>query len=213
MKATFTKIALAGAVVLTFTIAVSSPASAAFLLNFEGFADGDVATGLGAISFQSFNGYTSIIGNSATNLYNTYSDDLGMGWNGQFYHHNGYNWLWAGPNADAQGVIVDFFNNDGTFLRTGYSSASDFTMEAHLTDGSVVSTVGGANLNSPMGFLQVDANAGTFIDFVVLHDTGNAWLIDDMSGDASGIVPEPATLTLLGLGGLLAGALRRRRRS
>ena len=168
------------------------------------------------ISFQSYNGYTSIYGDSRENLYNTYSDTYSQGWNGASYHHLGYQWLWAGGDASAAGVIVDFTNNDGTFFSTGYASSSTFVVTAYLTDNTNVSVTGGGNLYSPMSFLTVSNGGGAMIDYVVLHDSGNYWLVDNMSGDATGIpdgeVPEPGTLVLFGVLAVGAGIVSRRRR-
>ena len=172
----------------------------AFFIDFEDGVEGNPINDIMGVSFLNFNGYDALYGDSRTGLYNTSSDDLGYGTGA--YHHNGNMWLWAGPTADARGVIVDFTNNDGTWFTTGYSAASAFTVDAYLTDGSMVSTIGASNLYSPMGFLTVTATAGLSIDYLVLHDTGNQWLVDDMSGDASGVnpVPEPSTILLVGTG-------------
>lgn len=58
-----------------------------------------------------------------------------------------------------------------------------------------------------MGWLQINAPAGQTFDYVIVHDTGNYFLVDNMSGDSSGVnptnpVPEPCTMLLIG-GGLL----------
>jgi len=196
-------------------IAIPGSASAWFL-DFEApyTVDGNPVVGIPGISFVSYNGFNSIYGDSRTNLYNTYSDTYNTGWNGASYHHYGYNWLWAGPQASAAGVIVDFTNNDGTYFTTGYASSSTFVVTAYLTDATSVSTTGGGNLYSPMSFLTVNATSGTFIDYVVLHDTGNYWLTDNMSGDATGVpeVPEPGTLVLFGALAGLGFIVRKRRR-
>jgi hypothetical protein len=186
--------------------------ASAFFIDFEDGVDGGYINDITGVTFEDAFGYASIYGDSTTGNYNTTSDDLGYG-SGD-YHHNGNLWLWAGPNADARGVTIDFTENDGTWFQTGYSSYNTFYLEAYLTDGSVVSVQGASNLYGPMDFLRVDATGGTFIDYIVLHDSGNYWLVDDMSGDTSGVdnpVPEPATLFLMGSGLLGLVGYRRRR--
>lgn len=179
----------------------------AWFIDFEDGADGAPVVGIPGIDLQDFNGHNPVYGDTRTGYYNTKSDDLGIG--GGAYHHYGNLWVWAGSAADARGVKVDFTNNDGTFFTTGYSSYATFYVDAYLTDGNVVTVSGPGNVYSPMEFLTVNATPGAFIDFVILHDTGNYWLVDNMSGDASGVneVPEPSSLLLLG-GGIVWVARR-----
>lgn len=193
-----------------FVLSLSSSAYA-FFIDFEDGTEGAAANDIVGVSFQDFFGFDALYGDSSTGAYNTTSDDLGYGYGA--YHHNGNFFLWAGPNADAQGTIVDFTNNDGTWFKTGYSSSGAFYLDAFLTDGTMASVNGTGNIGSPMDFLSINATIGTYIDYVVLHDTGNHWLVDDISGDASGVgVPEPATLFLLGIGLFgLAGFGRKKR--
>ena len=198
--------------VLTLLLLTSGSAFS-FFIDFENGIDGNSVSDIVGVSFQDFNGYDALYADIRTGKYNATSDDLGISTGSGAYHHNGNFAVWAGPNADARGITVDFTNNDGTWFTTGYASYSNFYVEAYLTDGSMVSVSGGSNLNGPMGSLTVNATAGTYIDYLILHDSGNYWIVDDMSGDASGVnVPEPAAMLLFGTGILgIVGISRKRR--
>jgi len=88
--------------------------------------------------------------------------------------------------------VVDFTNDDGTWFTTGYSSYGIFQMDAYLTDGSRISVTGESNYSSPMDYLTLYTPENIFIDYVVLMgENGNNRLVDDMSGDTSGIDPDP----------------------
>jgi hypothetical protein len=180
-------------------LAISGIANA-FTIDFEDGIDGGNVNNISGVSFESFLGYNPLYGDSRTSGYNTTSDDLGYGFGS--YHHNGNFFVWSGPNSDARGLIINFTNNDGTWFTTGYSSFSNFYVEAYLTDGNMVSTMGAANTGSQMGFLTVNATGGAYIDYIVLHDTGNYWCIDDLSGDTTSVnaTPEPSTMIFLGIG-------------
>ena len=190
--------------------------SQAFFIDFENGQNLGRINDIQGISFKNFNGYDAIYGDSGTGNYETYSDNLNLAWNNEWFHHNGFMWLWAGKDADARGVIVDFENNDGTWFKTGYSSYGSFLLDVYFTDGSTTTVSGTTNTNMPMSFLAINARPGTYIDYIVLSGSkGNIWLADDMSGDTSGIhivngstiVPEPSTAILF-LAAIICFAVR-----
>lgn len=174
----------------------------AFFIDFEDGVDGGAVNDITGVTFESFAGYNALYADCSTGNYNCADMNGSYDYGGYYIYDNVG--LWAGPNADAQGVIVDFTLDDGTWFTTGYSANSNFYVDAYLTDGSIVSVTGGNNFGISMDFLTVSAAAGTFIDYVVLHNTGNYWIVDNMSGDATGVgevpIPEPASMLLLGFG-------------
>jgi len=208
------------AIACVLLIGGSLQSAGAFTLTFEDGVNGMPVTDIDGVSFKDFNGYDAIYGDSSTGRYATHSDDLNLSYKDAAYHHNGYFWLWAGNHADARGLVVDFTNDDGTWFTTGYSSYGIFQMDAYLTDGTRISVTGESNYSSPMDYLTLCTPENIFIDYVVLMgENGNNWLVDDMSGDTSGIdpdppatTPEPGTCRLLFLGvtGLL-GIIRKAR--
>jgi hypothetical protein len=205
-------IVLAGCV-----LALTTP-SYAWFLDFEwglGHDGQNIASGVPGLQFTTTDNQNWVYGDITTGLYNTHSDNNSM-YGTADYFMGGNVFAWLGPNQ-GQGRI-DFLNDDGSTFTTGYCSASTFYLEAYDKNGNLItSTSGGPNRFSDGGtgldYLTVTSGQHD-IAYVLLHDTGNFWLTDNMSGDASGVnppsVPEPVSLVLLGTG-LLGVAIFRRR--
>ena len=69
--------------------------------------------------------------------------------------------------------------------------------------------MGAANTGSPMGFLTVNATTDAFLDYIILHDTGNFWLADNMEGDTSGVNGEKKVRRVIGGRSRLIGYYKR----
>jgi len=210
-------LALLAVVVLVFGVGGDA---AAFFLSFEdgvGRNNQPIDDVLG-VAFEVTGGYDWIYGDGSTLNWNTNSIDGAYPYNGP-YQHYGKVFAFLGTDNNAGSGKLDFTNNDGTWFRTGYTSYYSFYLEGYDSNGNLIASAsGGGNLGgSDMGWLTINAPSGTFFDYVVMHDTGNYFLVDNMSGDASGVVPpevpEPGTVTLLAVCGLFAavGAVRRMR--
>ena len=112
---------------------------------------------------------------------------------------------------------ISFANQDATFVEMGYCAGTTLHLEAYDSSGTPLDSDSGpanrryseSNPNGP-GTLRVDWDGTNPIAYVLIHDTGNFWVVDNISTDATGIVPEPTTISLIGLGGL---ALLRKRRA
>ncbi|MBI4684845.1 MAG: PEP-CTERM sorting domain-containing protein [Nitrospirae bacterium] len=190
----------------------------AFFIDFEsGFGkDQQAIDDIIGVTFEVTGGYDWIYGDSNSNNWNTKSIDLGLSWNGAYYQHYGYVFAFLGTDNNAGSGKIDFTNNDGTWFKTGYTSYSNFYLEGYDSSGNLIASASGSgNLNgSDMGWLMITAPSGQFFDYVMVHDSGNYFLVDNMSGDASGVnpIPEPATLLLLGAGLVGVGIARRFRK-
>jgi hypothetical protein len=199
--------------VLGLVIGLAGPA-AAFYMNFEeGFGnDGGNIVGVPGVTFTDSGGLSWVYGDSNSGNWNTYSIDLNMGWGTQNYHHYGYVFGFLGVTGDWG--RIDFDDQNGTWFQVGYCSNSTFYLEAYDASDNLIDTaVGAANLRS-FGYLRVDAPTGTNIAYVKVHDAGNYWLVDELTGDMEGgfePVPEPGTMLLVGSGLVgLAGLGRRK---
>ena len=181
---------------LLFSIA---PVSNAFFIDFEqGFGHNGAFIGSDytGIHFTNSNGLDWKYGDSNTGLYNTYSVDLGMGWLAATYNHYGYCWAWLGTAGDWG--RIDFTNQDGTYLQLAYCSGTPLYLEAYdIHDNLIDSDMGPANRRVDehvldMGMLRVDAPTSQTIAYVRIHDSGNLFLIDNLTGDFSGVTPVQA---------------------
>ena len=97
-----------------------------------------------------------------------------------------------------------------SYFKVGYSSLFNFTLLAYDAAGQLLDQdTGLANTKGQGGtglrYLEVSCPD---IAYVVLHDSGGFWMIDNIETDAP--VPEPASLVVLAVG--LAALMVRRRR-
>lgn len=205
---------------------VNSSTASAISMTFEEFLGQDVApiaTHYQGISFQSgYSGSDWVARDATSNLYNLSSWPSGQQWNaGNYWIHNDVGATTALDYTGNDGVIV-FDNHDATFVQLGYSAGTDLYLVAYdAADQVIAQTSGPANLRyvqgneTGPGTLRVDAPQGSYISYVNVHDTGNFWIVDNITTDASGIiittVPAPGALLLGGLGAGLVRWLRRRR--
>lgn len=115
---------------------------------------------------------------------------------------------------------ISFDNEDATYVSIAYCAANTFWLEAYDTNGNLLDTdSGAANLRyangngAGPGSLTVNWDGTNYISYVIVHDAGNFWVIDNVETDASGIasvIPLPSASALAGLGLLGLGTRRRR---
>jgi hypothetical protein len=206
---------LAGMMVLCF-----AATSHAWFLDFE-WGLGQNWTTIGSdmpgLDFTAGGDDSWLYADISTGMYNA-QNNLGDWYGSGEWFMEDQVFAWLGPHHDAG--RIDFENKDGSFFTVGYNSFFDFYVEAYDEfDNLIDVAVGPPNTMSFGGdgldFLTV-TSASANIAYVKLHDHGDMWLVDNMSGDASGVdleesqIPEPTTLLLLGTG-LMAGGLIRYR--
>ncbi len=210
-----------GFIAVLMVVGLMSMPAFAFLMNFEeGLGnDGGLIVGIPGVTFTTGPGNeTWTYADVSTGGYNAHSVDLNLEWGSGQYNMYGYVSAWTGI-VGAVGRI-DFDDTNGTWFQTGVSSLGNFYLDAYDAGGNLLDTdMSPSSLRYTDGYLdmawlRVDAPGGSTIAYVLMHDTGNFWEVDNMSGDMAGgkeIIPEPGTLSLLALG--LAGmAVRRFRR-
>ncbi len=210
-------------IISTFALAVimilaTSTVSQAWFLDFE-WALGQnwqpIADDVSGLNFTTTDGNEWLYADINSGMYNV-QNNLGDWYGSGEWHLNDYVFAWLGPHQDAG--RIDFLNKDASFFTVGYNSFFNFHVEAYDEfDNLIDVAIGPPNTKSYGGigldYLTVNAPSQNMA-YVLLHDTGDMWLVDNMSGDASGVdetpIPEPATLLLLGTGLIAGGILRRK---
>ncbi len=210
---------LARIFVLVIAIFALTGTSQAWFLDFEwglGNDGGTVATGVPGLQFTTTDGYDWMYADITTGGYNATSDNGDVYGSGNYFVGGNVS-TWLGTTQGSG--RIDFLNQDGSFFTIGYSSISTFYLEAYDGSDNLLDIASGpANTVSAggtsIGYLTV-ASAPSDIAYILVHDGGNFFTLDNMSGDASAVyspgIPEPTTMVLLGLGLIGMGARLRKR--
>lgn len=157
-------------------------------IDFEEGVDGEVvASTVPGVSFTTTMGLDWIYADIRTGSYNARSlTDPSVNYGN--YVVNGYFCAWLGVSGD-QGRI-DFTEGPASYFSALFSTNSGVTVDAYDSDDNLIATSGWA-----------DGNYGTYtftrctieapgIAYVIVHDTGNYWEIDDIVTDAPGVPRE-----------------------
>ena len=117
-----------------------------------------------------------------TDGHNWLTGDWALGYNGKYpngaYTSGGQKWAWLGT---AQGSgIIDFTDGLASYVSVYTSTYSGLILEAYADDGTLLETSDWADRNIRTGTMtQLSISRPTAdIGYVVVHDTGNFWLMD-----------------------------------
>jgi len=183
-------------VALLIVAFAATGAAADVTLTFEefvGFDTAPISTFYANISFESGAGGSEWVARDATsNNYNVSSWPSGTVWNGGYYWI--YDLVCTTTALDYSGNdgIIRFMDADATYVELGYTSGSTLWLMAYdINDNLIDQDSGPANRRyvegneSGPGTLRVDWNGSDHIAYVVVHDSGNFWVVDNITTDAS----------------------------
>ena len=140
-------------------------------MNFEDGVDRQpIRSKIPGLQFTTTDGYDWIYG------------DWRAGYNGPYpngmYFSNGNFFAWLGAN---QGTgRIDFIGATATYLSVLTSTYSGLTMDAYDINDNWLATSGWATNNLNTGQMTRLTVSAPNMAYVLVHDTGNYWLIDDL---------------------------------
>ncbi|MEW5922585.1 MAG: dockerin type I domain-containing protein [Candidatus Zixiibacteriota bacterium] len=142
------------------------------MMDFENGADGaPIQSNIPGMHFTTTQGYDWIYGDKRTGNYNIYPYNEATYWcDGNFF-------AWLGPN---QGLgRIDFEGATATSVSMQTSNAYGLHLEAYDKNNNLLDNdYAGGNLNTnTLAQLKV---TGAEIDHVLVHNSGNYWLIDNL---------------------------------
>ncbi len=209
-------------VALSIFLMTAVPVSADITLTFEEFVGYDVGqagtpigTFYSGLTFETLSpGASDWVGRDHnTGSYNTYSRDLHTGYGGYDIYGNGF--ATTALNTTGNGGKISFDNADASYFELMYSSYGTFYLTAYAANGMQLDqAIGVSNYGQGQGMdlLRVDWNSSDYIAYITVHDTGDFWLIDNLTTDATDIVITPVPgAVLLGFLGLSAAGIKLRK--
>jgi len=139
---------------------------------------------------------------ATTGAYNISSWPSGQEWNNGEYWINDMVVAWT-TETGGSGKVA-FNNQDATYVELNYSSYGTSYLDAYdASDNLIDSASGPANLryvngnSGGPGTLRIE---GDGIAYVIVHDTGNYWCVDNFRTDASAVRPRRPRLHTLSVG-------------
>lgn len=159
-----------------------------FFMDFEAGIEGiEIESTIPSLKFTTTSGLNWAYGDIRTGSYNVYP------YGGQAYETRGNFFAWLGVSGDAG--RIDFPGGGATYFSVLVSTSSGLVLDAYNSEDVLIATSGRAdsNINTrTFTRLTVDAPAGDYISYVIIHDTGNYWLIDEICTDANkAVLPVP----------------------
>lgn len=146
------------------------------LEDFEGGTDayygggGPVVSKISGVEFKTTDGNNWLTG------------DWTYGYNGKYpsgaYTSGGQKWAWLGTSQGSG--IIDFTDGKASYVSIYTSTYSGLVLEAYADDGTFLESSDWADRNIHTGTMtQLSITRPTAdIGYVMVHDTGNFWLID-----------------------------------
>ena len=215
---------LVGAFAFAGLLVLGAAPAKAVTLTFEefiGFDQTPIGTFYSGITFISgSSGSDWVARDAGSNNYNVSSFPSGTVYNSGDYWIFGQVFATTALDFTGNDGRISFDNADATFVELAYSALNTFYLEAYSASNVLLDSASGApnlrytNSNSGgPGTLHVDWNGTDHIAYVIVHDTGNFWLVDNVTTDATGIsvnVPEPSAIWLVTAGLGILGLIRRR---
>jgi hypothetical protein len=163
-----------------------------FFIDFEQGIDAiQIQSTIPSLKFTETSGLDWIYGDIRTDKYNVYP------YGSQAYETRGNFFAWLDVNGN-QGRI-DFLGGGATYCSVLVSTQSGISLDAYDSAGTQIATSGWASSNvytRTFTRLTVTAPAGKTIAYVLIHDTGNFWLMDELCTDANkAVMPVPGRST------------------
>jgi hypothetical protein len=120
-----------------------------------------------------------------------WTGDWAAGYNGKYpngaYTSGGQKWAWLGVSQGSG--IIDFTMGEASYVSVYTSTYSGVVIDAYKDDGTFLASSGWAANNISTGKMTRLSISRTTADigYIIVHDTGNYWLIDWLCTDAPGV--------------------------
>ena len=159
------------------------------MMTFEDGVDEEVIQStISGMEYTTTLGYDWVYGDKTTDQYNVYP------YGSQAYSCKGNVFAWLGPNM-GEGRI-DFPLGPATYFSVLTSTASGLKIDAYNSDDNLIATSGWATDNTYTNAFTRLSVQTPGISYVIIHDSGNFWLIDDLVCNAPSLTFSPMSNSL-----------------